>query len=187
MGCQSGCNRLKPRKGNDATKETWPCEVCGTRISEASTEVLYYRPDPKIFLEIREKALGPNHPDVANTLENLAALYRATDRNTEAEAMANRAAKIRAIRRWRKQRQTFLWELCNDHQGQSFILTSRLLSQQVTVWTASTILRVAFIFVYDFLLIATGNNLINETRVFYAKGRVIVMKWQQHENRGITK
>jgi hypothetical protein len=43
--------------------------------------------------------LGPNHPDAANTLKSLAALYRATNRDTEAEPTKQRAARIRAIKR----------------------------------------------------------------------------------------
>ncbi len=50
-------------------------------------------------LAIYEKALGPDHPDVATSLENLAALYRATKRDEEAETLEQRAARIRAIQR----------------------------------------------------------------------------------------
>jgi hypothetical protein len=46
-----------------------------------------------------EKALGPDHPNVALSLENLAALYRATNRVKEAEVLEKRAAAIRAIKR----------------------------------------------------------------------------------------
>jgi len=47
-------------------------------------------------LAIREKSLGPNHPDVATALRNLAQLYRATKRIAEAEQLEERAAKIKA-------------------------------------------------------------------------------------------
>jgi hypothetical protein len=50
-------------------------------------------------LAILEKALGPDHPSVATSLENLAALYRATKRDTEAEQLEVRAKRIRAIKR----------------------------------------------------------------------------------------
>ncbi len=50
-------------------------------------------------LAILEKALGPDHPNVATSLENLADLYRATKRGSEAEALEQRAAKIRAMKR----------------------------------------------------------------------------------------
>ena len=36
-------------------------------------------------LAIREKALGPEHPDIAASLNNLAALYQATGAYTKAE------------------------------------------------------------------------------------------------------
>ena len=41
----------------------------------------------------------PDHPNVAMSLENMAAIYRKTDRKGEAEALEKRAAAIRAIRR----------------------------------------------------------------------------------------
>jgi Flp pilus assembly protein TadD len=50
-------------------------------------------------LAIREKVLGPNHPDVATSLENLALLCRLTRRIAEAEKLEERAAKIRATKR----------------------------------------------------------------------------------------
>ncbi|MCX5683585.1 MAG: tetratricopeptide repeat protein, partial [Planctomycetota bacterium] len=53
----------------------------------------------KRSLAIREKALGPDHPLVALSLENLAALYKATNRAEEAEALKKRAEAIRAIKR----------------------------------------------------------------------------------------
>ncbi len=45
---------------------------------------------------IREKALGPDHPQVAQSLENYATLLRETGRNTEAAKMEARAKAIRA-------------------------------------------------------------------------------------------
>jgi hypothetical protein len=43
-----------------------------------------------------EKALGPEHPDVAKSLWNYAALLRQTARADEAERMEARAKAIRA-------------------------------------------------------------------------------------------
>jgi hypothetical protein len=43
--------------------------------------------------------VGPYHPDVASSLENLAALYRATKRGKEAAELEKRAARIRAMKR----------------------------------------------------------------------------------------
>jgi hypothetical protein len=50
-------------------------------------------------LAIQEKALGLNHPDVATSLENMAALYRRTSRENTAKALEDRAAKIRRMHR----------------------------------------------------------------------------------------
>ncbi len=47
---------------------------------------------------IREKALGPEHPHVAKTLMNYAALLRKTGRSDEAARMEARAKAIRAKR-----------------------------------------------------------------------------------------
>ena len=48
-------------------------------------------------LAIQEKALGPEHPDVATSLTSLAALYRATERIPAADALEKRAARIRYV------------------------------------------------------------------------------------------
>ena len=47
-------------------------------------------------LAIYEKALGPEHPELATSLENYAALLRQTGRADEAERMEARAKAIRA-------------------------------------------------------------------------------------------
>ncbi len=47
-------------------------------------------------MAIREKALGPEHPDLATSLENYAALLRQTARTDEAERLEARAKTIRA-------------------------------------------------------------------------------------------
>jgi len=60
----------------------------------AQAEPLYKR-----SLAIMEKALGPDHPDVATSLENMGALYRATKRKKEAKELEARAARIRSIKR----------------------------------------------------------------------------------------
>ena len=53
----------------------------------------------KRALAIYEKALGPDHPHVAIHLNNLAVLYRKTDREAEAEKLEKRAAEIEAKER----------------------------------------------------------------------------------------
>jgi tetratricopeptide (TPR) repeat protein len=45
-------------------------------------------------LQIRETALGPDHPDVATSLNNLAALYRAQGNYGAAEPLFQRALRI---------------------------------------------------------------------------------------------
>ena len=57
----------------------------------ADAEPLY-----KLALAIWEKALGPEHPHVATSLENYAALLRKTGRGNEAIRMKARAKAIRA-------------------------------------------------------------------------------------------
>ncbi len=52
----------------------------------------------KRALAIVEKALGPEHPNVATSLENYAALLRQTGRSTEATKMEASAKAIRAKR-----------------------------------------------------------------------------------------
>ena len=48
----------------------------------------------KRALAISEKALGPEHPEVATALNNLAVIYRAQGRYAEAEPLYNRALAI---------------------------------------------------------------------------------------------
>ena len=49
----------------------------------------------KQAVAVREKALGPNHPDVATSLNSLAALYGAQDNYAAAEPLLVRALAIR--------------------------------------------------------------------------------------------
>ncbi len=53
----------------------------------------------RLPLEIREKNLSPFHPDVLQSLDCLAAVYRQTGRIPDAMAMEQRAAALRAIKR----------------------------------------------------------------------------------------
>ena len=53
----------------------------------------------KKALQIAEQEVGPDHPDVATSLKNLAALYRKTGREKEAELLKKRAAAIPEIKR----------------------------------------------------------------------------------------
>jgi tetratricopeptide (TPR) repeat protein len=64
----------------------------GERARYAEAEPLYQR-----ALVIREKALGPDHPGVAQSLNNLAELYYAQGKYAEAEPLLQRA-----LRTWEK-------------------------------------------------------------------------------------
>ena len=48
----------------------------------------------KKALDVAEKAVGPNHPSVATSLNNLAALYRAQGQYAQAEPLHKRALAI---------------------------------------------------------------------------------------------
>ncbi len=61
-----------------------------TQGQYAQAEPLYKR-----SLAIREKALGPDHPDVATSLNNLAELYRAQNQYAQAEPLYKRSLAIR--------------------------------------------------------------------------------------------
>jgi len=63
------------------------------RGNYGAAEPLYER-----SLAIREKALDPDHPDVAQSLENYAALMRKTGHDDEAVKLERRAATIRKKR-----------------------------------------------------------------------------------------
>ncbi len=66
---------------------TWRRFTAQGKYAEA--EPLYQR-----ALAIREKALGPEHPNVATSLNNLAVLYHTQGRYTEAEPLYQRALAI---------------------------------------------------------------------------------------------
>ncbi len=79
--------REDPRLGTNLNNLAALNQVQG-KYTEA--ELLYKR-----VLRIDEKALGPEHRDVATSLENYAALLRETDREDKAEEMEARAKAIR--------------------------------------------------------------------------------------------
>ena len=68
---------------------TFPNDEC--QYANAKLEPLYKR-----VLAIQEKALGPEHPKVARSLNNLAVLYNAQGRDDEAKKLFARAKRIRA-------------------------------------------------------------------------------------------
>ena len=57
---------------------------------QADAEPLYKR-----SLATHEKALGPQHPNVATSLNNLASLYKAQGRHADAEPLYKRSLAIR--------------------------------------------------------------------------------------------
>ena len=61
----------------------------------AKAEPLYQR-----ALKIREKALGPEHPETAASLNNLAQLYREMGDYAKAEPLYQRALKILGKSAW---------------------------------------------------------------------------------------
>ncbi len=77
-------------RGGGELEDDW-CWRSITQGKYAEAEPLYKR-----SLAIVEKALGPEHPDVATSLKNYAALLRKTGRATEASKMEARAKAIRA-------------------------------------------------------------------------------------------
>jgi len=64
---------------------------CYAEAQYAKAEPLYGR-----ALAIREKALGPGHTDLAQSLSNLAVLYQAQGQYAKAEPLKTRASAIRA-------------------------------------------------------------------------------------------
>jgi len=79
---------LSPKGVRESSHESIARPGLGTGISFSLEQVdrciycIYKR-----SLAIREKAVGPDHPDVAQSLVNLAALYRKTGRDKEAEPL----------------------------------------------------------------------------------------------------
>jgi hypothetical protein len=71
-----------------------PISARGNEWDALNSEVLSL-PLYQRALAIREKSLGPNHPQVAATLESLATLCRATNRVKDAEEFESKAARIR--------------------------------------------------------------------------------------------
>jgi tetratricopeptide (TPR) repeat protein len=67
------------------------------RFGRGGTEVLNHQ-DPVSYLmralAIYEQVLGPNHPDTASSLNNLAALYGNQGQYAEAESLLQRALAI---------------------------------------------------------------------------------------------
>ncbi len=80
--------------GPDYTRTAYPLRGLGkiytTKGEYAKAEPLYKR-----SLEILEKTV-PNHPDIADTFEEMAELYTKMGRDDEAKKLLDRANRIRA-------------------------------------------------------------------------------------------
>jgi tetratricopeptide repeat protein len=74
-----------------ASSLSYLAECVSAQDNRAEAESLFNR-----SLAIREKTLGPNHPDVAASLESYAILLRKTNRASEATGMEERARVIKA-------------------------------------------------------------------------------------------
>lgn len=79
----------------------------GARLLNQTAHYLYERarytgakPLLQRALDIFEQALGPTHPDVATSLNNLAGLYRSQGQYGDAEPLCQRALAIREQRPW---------------------------------------------------------------------------------------
>ena len=85
---------LEPRILNcGAGPSSFTAEMAALGFDAMAAEPLYQQ-----ALAISEKALGPEHANVAQFLENYAALLRKTGRAAEEDKMAARAKAIRAKR-----------------------------------------------------------------------------------------
>ena len=69
--------------------------MCGCCVSQAQGKLDEAAPLFLRSLAIREKALGPNHPDVAQGCNNLGALYYEQAKYAEAKPLFERALAIR--------------------------------------------------------------------------------------------
>ena len=75
---------------------TWPrASTTWLQLYHAQGRYADAEPHYQRALAIREKVLGPEHPDVATSLNNLAVLYRAQGRYADAEPRYQRALAIR--------------------------------------------------------------------------------------------
>ena len=77
-------NTMRPSSPNEQATQLYQAG----KFSEAT-------PIAQEFLELSEKALGPDHPDTATALNNLAVLYRSMGDYAKAEPLYQRAVKIR--------------------------------------------------------------------------------------------
>ncbi len=85
----SECWRLRKRPSGQMTSKYHQVSIAYERGDDAEAEQIYKR-----ALAIKEKVLGPDHPDVAMTLNNLVVLYKSQGKYTEAEPLYRRTLSI---------------------------------------------------------------------------------------------
>ena len=68
--------------------------MCGCCVSQAQGKLDEATPLYLRALSVREKALGPNHPDVAQGCNNLGVLYYKQAKHAEAKPLLERAVAI---------------------------------------------------------------------------------------------
>lgn len=91
---------LQSQASDGKPAQTSPDLAEATRLSARAVE-LYNQirydealPLAKQALELREKALGPNHELIATSLNNIAGIYQAKEKYSDAEALYKRSLKV---------------------------------------------------------------------------------------------
>src|ERR1700693_4057798 len=88
-GCWNVASRARRRSTSPPASIIWPRSTTRKRRYDEAEPLL------RRALELREKALGPDHPDIAQSLNNLASIYRDRGEYEKAEPLLQRALGIR--------------------------------------------------------------------------------------------
>ena len=94
---QNVTQRADPPPCTNTTK-SYPEPVCLSDLAHVYMEQHQYdqaEPILKRELRVREKAVGPNDPDLVNTIDRLALLYQTESNYSEAESLFRRGLAIR--------------------------------------------------------------------------------------------
>ncbi|MBD2115165.1 MULTISPECIES: tetratricopeptide repeat protein [Cyanophyceae] len=93
---ETGSYRLETRAASATEQALEPANQLNQRVTELYQAGRYGEAIPRAeeALAINEQALGPDHPDTATSLNNLAMLYRSQGRYGEAEPLLQRALAI---------------------------------------------------------------------------------------------
>src|SRR5207248_418665 len=102
-GTWAQCQRLLPQAlaAAEHIEQQMPFEESARLLFETASYLhdhAHYREAEPLYqraLRIREQQLGPEHPDVAASLHNLAILYHQQGKYREAEPLYQRALRIR--------------------------------------------------------------------------------------------